>query len=352
MFQTKMRPYPQSAQSIIVWTIATVILLNNRYIKTTNAIKTKLTWVNGIGHNVEHMEAGKEKLTTMFGGKRVEFCHNPTAMSHEEDTLGFIGDLTQATTQKLGRITMEVDKLVEHLKQALELVGKSGRVIHIAHSQGALITALAARQLEASELAQIEVLTFGGAAALLRSEFPFYRIVNYYAVNDPLLHVVPAAVKALRSGFLSSYQQSDPEFVFLSPRLGDPVHDHMLFGPTYGPALAWEGQRYQRTYQNMVSRTYRNMALTAISFYGHSKEIMQYFYNACILRLCDYCMYFYLWQKDKLLQTKILLMNKVVKPILVIIHALWLEIQEIMRKIKEGRDKYEPLESLPKGSTV
>jgi len=83
---------------------------------------------------------------------------------------------------------------------------------------------LAAKQLSSAELAQIEVLSFGGAAALMRSEFPFYRVVNYYAVNDPLLHVVPSAVKALKSGFLSnmmrSQEQSDPEFVFLSPRSG------------------------------------------------------------------------------------------------------------------------------------
>ena len=64
-------------------------------------------------------------------------------------------------------------------------------------------------------------MSFGGAAALSRSEFPFHRVVNYYAVNDPLLHVVPSAVRALKSGFLSSYQLSeDPEFVFLSPRSG------------------------------------------------------------------------------------------------------------------------------------
>lgn len=81
-------------------------------------------------------------------------------------------------------------------------------------------------------MSKIEVLCFGGAAALRRSEFPFHRVVNYYAVNDPLLHVVPSAVKALRSGFLSSYQeQSDPEFVFLSPRSGTYlcIHIHVTF---------------------------------------------------------------------------------------------------------------------------
>ena len=74
--------------------------------------KTKLTWVNGIGYNESHMMLGQVAISKMFGGKPVSFCHNPTAMSSEEDMKGYIGDLTQATTQKLGRITDEVNQLV------------------------------------------------------------------------------------------------------------------------------------------------------------------------------------------------------------------------------------------------
>jgi hypothetical protein len=58
------------------------------------------------------MEAAKGDISKLFGGKPVVYCHNPTAMSHDEDMIGYIGDLTQAGTQKLGRITAEVDNLV------------------------------------------------------------------------------------------------------------------------------------------------------------------------------------------------------------------------------------------------
>jgi hypothetical protein len=37
-------------------------------------------------------------------------------MANENDTRGYIGDLTQATTQKLGKITTEVDQLVRYVK--------------------------------------------------------------------------------------------------------------------------------------------------------------------------------------------------------------------------------------------
>ena len=49
-----------------------------------------------------------------------------------------------------------------HLKEAVELVGSRGRVIHIAHSQGALITYLASKRLTKAEMSQIEVICFIG----------------------------------------------------------------------------------------------------------------------------------------------------------------------------------------------
>jgi len=76
--------------------------------------KTILTWVNGIGHNLDHMSHGQTSLSSIFGGKPIRFCHNPTAMENEDDTMGYIGDLKQATSQKMmGKITDEVNALVK-----------------------------------------------------------------------------------------------------------------------------------------------------------------------------------------------------------------------------------------------
>ena len=76
--------------------------------------KTRLTWVNGIAYTLKHMEASKGVISSLFGNKPVIYCHNPTAMSHDDDLVGYLGDLTQAGTQKLGRITAEVDNLVRY----------------------------------------------------------------------------------------------------------------------------------------------------------------------------------------------------------------------------------------------
>jgi hypothetical protein len=233
------------------------LLVHQQLVRPCKARKTRLTWVNGIAHNLEHMEEGRIVISSLFGGKQVIFCYNPTAMVNEDDVMGYLGDLTQAGAQYLGRITAEVDVLVKHLREAVVAVGKRGRVIHIAHSQGALITHLAAKQLTVAEMSQIEVLAFGGAAALRRTvQTPFNRCVNYYSVNDPLLFVVPQAAQALRSGFVGN-----EEFCFLSPRIGDPIRDHNLVGPTYLQALAWEGSRFRNEHQSIAYRAMRTVGL-------------------------------------------------------------------------------------------
>jgi len=61
------------------------------------------------------MEMGQREISKVFGGKKVLFCHNPTAMASEDDITGYLGDLTQAGTQKLGRITEEVTLLVKYV---------------------------------------------------------------------------------------------------------------------------------------------------------------------------------------------------------------------------------------------
>lgn len=248
-------PYPS------VWSFFVVIFF---YASPVVSIrKTRLTWINGIGHNLDHMHQGQIKISKLFGGKEVLFCHNPTAMANEDDVFGYVGDLAQAGTQKLGRISKEVNMLVTHLKDAIAQVGKKGLVVHIAHSQGALVTYLAAKQLSPLEMNQIEVIAFGGAAALRRTpQTPFHRCVNYYSVNDPLLFIVPSAEQALRSGCIV-----DEEFCFLAPRNGDPIKDHHLFGSTYAQALTWEGQRFQQMYQSTAFRTWRFIILFLITLF-------------------------------------------------------------------------------------
>lgn len=252
-------------------------------------------------------------------------------------------------------------------------MGKSGRVIHIAHSQGALITYLAARRLSPWELSRIEVIAFGGAAALRRSEFPFARCVNYYSTNDPLLAMNPHAVKALRSGFLGGMYGSsgttaattgggggghatksspspsalfEPEFVFLTPRAGDPIIDHGLLGPTYVEALAWEGRRFQRQYQSSLYRISRLVLLQSVlTCQGMTKRtdaLMRGLVRHTVVPLVLFILGIVEWIKSMLDALRRNVKSKVIAPIVLMLRIAWELLQEAIRLWK-GEDIYEPV---------
>jgi len=291
---------------------------------------------------LEHMIEGQVLISKVFG-KQITFCHNPTAMAHEEDMRGYLTDLTQAGTQLLGRITEEVDTLVQHLQESVQAVGKRGCVVHIAHSQGALITALASKLLRQEEMQRIEVITFGGAAAIRKTpETPFKRCINYYAVNDPLLMVVPSAAAALRSGLVDG----DDEFCFLAPRGGDPLVDHNLAGPTYAQALQWEGQRFAQQYTSPVYRASRWLLLLIAAVVDGVMQQLRTAVKRLLRPLLFLCLLAYRITKLLALLLQIFVKKRVVQPALVLIWFVWEWIQTNIR----GERKYQPVSKIPNES--
>jgi len=289
------------------------------------------------------MIEGQVEISKFFGGKPIIFCHNPTAMAHDEDMRGYLSDLTQAGQQKLGRITAEVDTLVKHLKESVSAVGKRGCVVHIAHSQGALITYLATKQLSESDMQRIEILAFGGAAALRKTvQTPFKRCVNYYSVNDPLLMVVPSAAQALRSGLVDG----DDEFCFLAPRGGDPIIDHNLWGPTYGQALKWEGDRFQRMYVSPLYRGSRFLLLLMAAIVDGISERLNALLKRLLRPLIVACIFIYKMTEELALRVGGFSINKVVRPVILFFRFLWVWIQTNIR----GQEKYEPVSIIPEES--
>jgi hypothetical protein len=217
------------------------------------------------------------------------------------------------------------------LKEAVASVGKNGRVIHIAHSQGALLTFLAAKQLSPLEMNQIEVIAFGGAAALRKTpQTPFIRCVNYYSINDPLLWVVPQAAQALKSGFVGG----ENEFCFLTPRIGDPIRDHNLLGPTYKTALAWEGQRFQREYQPLVYRMLRPAVLAFIALQMKGTEKLVAILVVLLRPILQVALVIWHWLHARLIE-----------PTVIIVGAILLVLRELLRTWR-GEEKYVPVQSL------
>ena len=300
--------------------------------------KTRLTWVNGIAYHLDHMEEGEVFISKLFGGEKVRYCYNPTKQAHYEDAYGYLSDLTQAGTQKLGVVTAEVNTLVQFLKDAVAAVGRKGVVVHIAHSQGALITALASKQLTPLEMSQIEVLTFGGAAAIRKTaQTPFRRCVNYYSVNDPLLLVVPSAAQALRSGLVS-----DEEFVFLMPRLGDPISDHNLIGETYAQALEWEGKRFQMSHRSVVGRMLRPLLMSLIALASSFSHYLDQVLKTVLRNIIKWSIFCYDTTKLCVDRVHKQLQQKILRPLLALLAFVVDWILEKKRFVT-GEDKYVPV---------
>lgn len=78
--------------------------------------------------------------------------------------------------------TEEVRQLAQHLSTNLDAMGGDGLLVHIAHSQGALITSLCRRHLTTAQCARIHVIVLGGAASI--SDREFGSAVNYYCTNE------------------------------------------------------------------------------------------------------------------------------------------------------------------------
>ena len=200
------------------------------------------------------------------------------------------------------------------------------------------MTSLATRQLSPVEMSQIEVVAFGGAAALQKTAVtPFARCVNYYSANDPLLLLVPSAVQALRSGFVTN-----EEFCFLAPREGDPIADHGLLGLTYGAALEWEGQRFRRIYMSMVERSCRISLLWTLSLITTAPENIKNVWKV-LLRplvllwmLLDRFIAQYVWNAFR---------SKVLPPLLLLLVAI-LDWINLVTKIIKDDEGYLPVDTI------
>jgi len=53
-----------------------MLIFSGFFSTVISAARTRLTWVNGIGYSLDHMKSGQVEISKIFGGKKVEFCHN------------------------------------------------------------------------------------------------------------------------------------------------------------------------------------------------------------------------------------------------------------------------------------
>jgi hypothetical protein len=158
------------------------------------------------------------------------------------------------------------------LKRILNELVPTGRILHLAHSGGAILTYLAAKHhLTSAEKERIDVATFGGGRSITKKYFKG-SLTNYYSQNDPLLLVDGRANKLAKMSpplTTTHYEVRDRKhntvFIFLPGLTNNPINDHSMEGPTYHMALQLEIQAFQERILHLIKIDERERNIIRLS---------------------------------------------------------------------------------------
>eukprot|EP01039_Chlorochromonas_danica_P000203 gene203-217_t len=209
--------------------------------RTTGKKAVIITFVNGIYHSEEDWRNITDDIRQLFSAEVRPF-YNPSSG-------WWVKDFTRAGFDLVLRPTdLALSKqLAEHLRQTLQDLEPGGRILHIAHSGGAILTYLAAKHhLTSYETSRIDIITLGGGKSITNKYF-MGRVFNYYARNDPLALIDQRANALMRRTQNETYDEirdkkHNTTFVFLAPQANNPIWDHSMMGPTYRYAMMLEAK--------------------------------------------------------------------------------------------------------------
>jgi len=236
-----------------VWAISGIDVFVKRYFQRSFPKRLMaITFVNGIYHTNEEWQLVAAQIREIFSYEVHPF-YNPSSGQWMQDAARAGYELlirpSELATSK---------DLAVHLRHVLSELVPNGRILHIAHSGGAILTYLAAKyHLTDDEKERIDVITFGGGRSITRKYFKG-RVVNYYSNNDPLLYIDSRAARLLKEASLNqsfcliNENKHNTSFFFVQPQKNSSIEDHSLEGPTYRTALHIEAQAFKDRLLGMI----------------------------------------------------------------------------------------------------
>lgn len=220
-----------------------------------------ITFINGIFHTQDELQMIADDISTIFG-INVDPFYNPSTGS-------WVHDATKAGIELFTRPSdlATVVGLTKHFRNILARLHPQGRILHIAHSGGAIVTYLSAKHhLSKEEKDRIDVVTCGGGRSITRKYFNGY-LVNYYAKNDPCALLDQRAGNLLKRSSYSSIiiepkhpwsynstsfwevvkdMKHNTTFIFINAIANHPVLDHSMMGQPYRMALYHEANELRK----------------------------------------------------------------------------------------------------------
>jgi len=188
----------------------------------------RISFINGVNCDLKHAVRHAKHISSSHGNVNVHYTHDA---SHT-----LIGDVADCIAGAGGRAYRSARLLSDNWKGLLQEMNSDGKIIHYAHSQGALTTRLALGLMENGEERRIQVYTFGAAQMVRNKECA--GAANYVSRRDG----VPL-IGSIVSGFLSAGERFggilDPDVnIQYTGKKGLPFTEHSFDKGTY--RKVWE----------------------------------------------------------------------------------------------------------------
>lgn len=178
--------------------------------------QVRISYINGILTSYEGALANVQGLSESHGNVNVHYVYRPTK--------GWIRDMLQGFTVVFGLVSNEAKRLANVWRQMIGEMGQEGKIIHYAHSLGAVETARALSLLTEEEKKRIHIYAFGSPS--VGETNPYLQTHYYLSIADgvPLLDL-PSYVKAAANNI--------PNVVFTGAADSVPFIDHFFLNQTY-----------------------------------------------------------------------------------------------------------------------
>lgn len=181
--------------------------------------KIRVSYINGILTDEFGLFETLKDLSATHGNVNIHYVYRPTK--------GWVRDILHAFAVELGLVSDQAKMLADMWKMLLQEMGGvdgGGKIIHYAHSIGAIETMRALGLLSVEEQKLIKVYAFGSPS--LAEESPSYQIHHYVSIRDGVCLLNLAA-------FIQACNGSIPNVVFTGTFVGLPFIDHLFRDQAY-----------------------------------------------------------------------------------------------------------------------
>lgn len=196
--------------------------------------KVRITLINGILNARYYLLDTVEMVSDFHGGNNIHYIFRPTE--------GWTWDLFKSVLVKCGWVSPQAKQLAARWRELIAEMGGvngGGKIIHYAHSLGAVDTFLAKSLLSPEELSMIQVYTFG--SPLLFGPGGFQSVTNFVSKGDGICLLDPVS-------YFQSIGNPPDHISFLPSSWAIPLIDHQLNFPAYQSILESLGRQFLDLY--------------------------------------------------------------------------------------------------------